>query len=118
MLAHFESYFNYCCCNVVVVVVAVNRLLGCVTVCHVLQSGPKKSGRKLMAITLSNLIRFSNFFARRFLCNFAVQSLLKTPNTPCICYHITSWNINVRKQAINDILQGRVARGERIVKIG
>jgi len=79
MLAHFESYFNYCCCNVVVVVVAVNRLLGCVTVCHVLQSGPKKSGRKLMAITLSNLNRFSNFFARRFLCNFAVQSLLKNP---------------------------------------
>jgi len=31
------------------------------------------------------------------------------PTTPCIWCHTTLWNINVRKQAINDRLQGSVA---------
>jgi len=29
--------------------------------------------------------------------------------TPCICCHTTLWNINARKQAISDKLQGSVA---------
>ena len=62
---------------------------------------------KLMATILSVLNRFS-FFTGRFLGKFAVKSLLKNCTTVCICCHTTLWNINVRKQAINDKLQGSV----------
>ena len=52
---------------------------------------------------------FNFFSTRRFLGKFAVKSLLKIPPYPCICCHTTLWNINVKKQAINDLLQGCVA---------
>jgi len=29
----------------------------------------------------------------------------ENPTTPCICCHITLWNINVRKQTISDKLE-------------
>jgi len=35
---------------------------------------------------------------------------MTNPTTPSICCHTTLWNINVRKQAINDKLQGSVAK--------
>jgi len=41
---------------------------------------------KLMAIILSNLNRFSNFFAKRFFGKFAVRWLL--------CIHLTKWLYN------------------------
>jgi len=34
---------------------------------------------------------------------------MKSSTTPSICYHTTLWKINVRKQVINDKLQGSVA---------
>jgi len=33
---------------------------------------------------------------------------MKNPTTHCICCHSTLWNINVRKKATNDKLQGIV----------
>jgi len=35
--------------------------------------------------------------------------VIKNSTTPCICFHTTLWNINVKKQAISDKLQGTVA---------
>jgi len=35
--------------------------------------------------------------------------IIKNFAKPSICCHTTLWNINVRKQAINDKLQGSVA---------
>jgi len=35
--------------------------------------------------------------------------IINNPTAPCICCHTTLWNINVRKQAINDKLQRSVA---------
>jgi len=37
------------------------------------------------------------------------KTATKNPTTHCICCHTTLWNINVRKQAINDKFQGSVA---------
>ena len=37
------------------------------------------------------------------------KTATKNPTTHCICCHTTLWNINVRKQAINDKVQGSVA---------
>ena len=61
-----------------------------------------------MAMSLSNLNRFS-IFVVRFFGKFVVKWLFKNPTIPCICCHTTLWNINVKKQAINDLLQGCVA---------
>jgi len=35
--------------------------------------------------------------------------VIKNVTTPCICCHTSVWNTNLRKQAINDKLQGSVA---------
>jgi len=35
--------------------------------------------------------------------------VINNPTIPCICCHTTSRNINVRKQTINDKLQGSAA---------
>jgi len=35
--------------------------------------------------------------------------VINNPITSCICRHTTLWNINARKQAIKDKLQGDVA---------
>ena len=48
------------------------------------QGWPKKWGHKLMAIILSNVNRFQNFFTGRFLGKFAINSLLKI--TPHLAY--------------------------------
>jgi len=49
------------------------------------------------------------FFVVRFLGKFVVKWLFKNPTIPCICCHATLWNVNVRKQAVNDKLQSSVA---------
>ena len=62
-----------------------------------------------MDIILSNLNRFTKFIAVRFRGKFAVNWLLKIQ--PLLTYIATlpCENINVRKQAIIDKLQGSVA---------
>jgi len=63
-----------------------------------------------MAIILSNLTRVSIFCTGRFCSKFAVNRLFKIhPTIPCVCCHTTLWNLNARKQAIKDKLQGSVA---------
>ena len=65
----------------------------------------KKGDNILMVISLSNLNRYSNSFTGWFASKFAVSRLLKVP--PHLAYVATLlWNINVRKQATNDKLQG------------
>jgi len=64
-----------------------------------------------MAITLSNPNQpnFNFFFTGKFTSKFEVKWLLKTP--PHLAYvaaHIILWNTDVRKQALNDKLQGSV----------
>jgi len=54
---------------------------------RIVQGGPKQSGHKLMAIILSDLNRFSKFFAGRFLGKFAISCLLKCP--PLFAYVAT-----------------------------
>jgi len=70
---------------------------------------------KLVAIILSNLNRFSIFFHWRFCSKFAVKCLLKIPQRLA---YVALWDIKVRKQAINDKLQGIVVtylRCDRVV---
>ena len=98
---------------------------------HVYTVWAKKWGHNLMSIILSNLNLFTYFSTERFLGKFALNWLIKwvsnfltahqhiighfsaiftkTHTNHCICCHTTLWNINARKQAINDILQGSVA---------
>jgi len=76
------------------------------------QGGPIKWSHKLIAIILSYLNRFSYFFTGIFPGTFAMKSLLKLPPHfayACCPTTVWNWNINVRKQAINDKLQGSVA---------
>jgi len=54
------------------------------------------------------LTDFHNSFSGWFSSKFAVK-VIKNPTTYCISCHTTLWNISVRKQAVNDILQGSVA---------
>jgi len=46
---------------------------------------------------------------RKIPCQICIKVIVKNPTTIWICCHITLLNINVRKQAINDKLQGSVA---------
>jgi len=62
-----------------------------------------------MAITLSNLNRCSIFFHWKIPWQICSKVVIKNPTTSCICCHTTLWNINVRKQEIDDKLQGSVA---------
>jgi len=62
-----------------------------------------------MAIILSNLNRFYISFYRKIPWQICSKLLIKNPTTPCLCCHITLRNINFRRQAINDKLQGNVA---------
>jgi len=55
------------------------------------------------------LTDFHNPFTGWFLSKFCSKTVMKSSTTPSICYHTTLWKINVRKQVINDKLQGSVA---------
>jgi len=70
----------------------------------------QKWGHRLMTIILSVLNRFKNFFTGRFLSKFAVKWILKIP--PHLAYAATlpCETLMSAKQAINDKLQGSVAR--------
>ena len=68
-----------------------------------IQGGPKKWGHKLTDIILSKLNRFTHFSRWRFIGKFAVNFLLKVP---LLVACVTLWNINARKHATNDKLQG------------
>jgi len=74
-----------------------------------LQGGPKTIPQTHVLI-LSNLNRFSKFFAKTIFSKFAVKYLLKIPLKSALCCqvcHTTLWNNNVTKQA--NRLQGCVA---------
>jgi len=75
-----------------------------------LQGGPKKLHTKLMAIILSNFNWFLIFFHWKIPWQICSKLVIKDPTTDLICCHTTLWNINVRKQATNDRLQGSVAK--------
>ena len=68
-----------------------------------------------MDIILSNLNQFNKFFPLED----SLANLHQTinPTTPCICCHTTLWQINVRKKAIKDKLQGSVATYLRCDKV-
>ena len=68
------------------------------------QGGPKKRVYKLMGIILSNLILYIEFFSLKDCLVNLKQMLTKNSTIPCICCHITFWNVIARKQAINDKL--------------
>jgi len=69
----------------------------------------KKRGHRLMTIILSNLNRFTNFFAGKFLGKFAIKCILKI--LPYLAYVATLLceTLVSAKQAINDKLQGNLA---------
>jgi len=68
-----------------------------------------------MTIILSNLNRFTTFFTERFFTKFAVKWILKIP--PHVAYVATlpCETLMLAKQAINDKLQGSVAKHLRCV---
>jgi len=74
-----------------------------------LQGGPKKWGHKLVVIILSNLNRFTILFHWKIPWQICSKLVFFNPTTVCICCHTTLWNINARKQVINDKLQCSVA---------
>jgi len=63
-----------------------------------------------MTIILSNLNRFANFFTGRFLGKFAVNWTLKIPPHFAYVATLPCETLISAKQAINDKLQGSVAR--------
>ena len=71
----------------------------------------QKQHTKLMTIIRSNVTDFQKSFTEKFFSNFFSKVIIKdhiTPHRPTHRY-TTLWNINVRKQAINDKWQGSVA---------
>jgi len=64
---------------------------------------------KLMARILSKVNRFSIFFHSKILRWICSKLVIKRPTTPCICYRTTLWNMTVKKQVINNKLQGSAA---------
>ena len=75
----------------------------------------KKWDHKLMAIILSNLSVFQNFFTTRVLGKFAVKWLIKIPPQLTYVAALACETINVKKQSIHDKLQGNVATYLRCV---
>jgi len=59
--------------------------------------------------SVKSLPIFKIFFTDIFLGNFAVKYNIENPATSFICCHTTLWNVNARKQTINDKLQGSEA---------
>jgi len=66
-----------------------------------------------MAVILSNLDLFSKFFHPKILLQICCKVLIRDPTKHCMCWHTILWNIDVRKQAINDKLQGSVTAYSR-----
>ena len=73
-----------------------------------IQGGPKKRGRRLMTIILSNLNRFKKKIIGRFLGKFAVKWILKIPPHFACVATLLRETLMSAKQTINDKLQGSV----------
>jgi len=73
-----------------------------------IQGGPKKRGRRLMTIILSNLNRFKKKNYGRFLGKFAVKWILKIPPHFACVATLLRETLMSAKQTINDKLQGSV----------
>ena len=58
-----------------------------------IQGVPKKLHTKLVALILWNPYRVSKLYCWKISSNVVI----KDSTTPCICCHITLWNINARK---------------------
>ena len=61
-----------------------------------------------MAVNMSNLNELY-FFRRKIPWQICSKLVIKNPTAPCMCCYTTLRNISIRKQAINDKLQGSVA---------
>jgi len=73
-----------------------------------IHGGPEREATNSWSSFCQSLNRFSIFFVS--LEDFLVIKLvIKNHTAPCVCCHTTLWNINVRKQAIDDKLQRTVA---------
>ena len=72
-----------------------------------IQGGPKKRGRRLMTIILSNLNRFKKIIGR-FLGKFAVKWILKIPPHFACVATLLRETLMSAKQTINDKLLGSV----------
>ena len=78
------------------------------------QGGPKNCTRNSRPQFCQILTDFQ-FFHCKILQQICSKVLTKDFTIPCICCHTTLWNINVKKQAINDKLQDIVAAYQGVV---
>ena len=60
----------------------------------------KKEATKLLAVTLSNLNRFSKLFHWQTQQEICYAALCRHSTTPNVCRYTTVWNINYRKKSM------------------